>query len=268
MIFQAEASTQFPRGLKGVTSKKWLNIVLDINGILCKCVERRLGLKDSVTNHINLSVHSPKFATIVGPKAVYVRPGFSDFISFVNEFANILVWSSMKNSTAMDVVKYLFTGLPMPSVVLSQEDCERIQTSRRTYLKYPDGDKPIFLKTFSSTLFGAGSIYNVNNTILIDDSPEKSICNETGNAVFLKSWIEKDDKDDYLMSVLAPWLSNLVKVVANGNLRNYVESNRIGVPPMSDDDPLFNHILEGMAVSTRNVGTVYDVCGVSNPRQN
>jgi hypothetical protein len=31
-------------------------------------------------------------------------------------------------------------------------------------------------------------LFDSNNTILIDDSLEKNVCNETGNAIFIKSW--------------------------------------------------------------------------------
>jgi hypothetical protein len=51
------------------------------------------------------------------------------------------------------------------------------------------------------------SRYKKNNTILIDDSPEKNIFNDTGNVVFLKSWkytVRNSLSDAYLTSELRP----------------------------------------------------------------
>ena len=82
-------------------------------------------------------------------------------------------------------------------------------------LKYPKSDKSIFLKTVSIHLFlEEASSYKENNTILIDDSPEKSILNNPGNAIFLKSWkhtIKNYSSNNYLCTELAPWLERLHK---------------------------------------------------------
>jgi hypothetical protein len=59
----------------------------------------------------------------------------------------------------------------------------KIETSRRKYLI--SGLKEMFLKTLSQALF-IGSIQLDNeNTILIDDSPKKCVCNDSGNCLFL-----------------------------------------------------------------------------------
>jgi hypothetical protein len=104
-------------------------------------------------------------------------------------FANITVWSSIMQAIAGEVVKYLFHNNIKLVAVYGQESSDTIQVNGGEELKYPKSDKSIFLKTMSVQLFlGDASRYKKNNTILIDDSPEKSILNDTGNAVFLKSW--------------------------------------------------------------------------------
>jgi hypothetical protein len=40
------------------------------------------------------------------------------------------------------------------------------------------------------------------NTILIDDSPEKCVCNNSGNCLFLETWNPLDTSDDFLSFVV------------------------------------------------------------------
>ena len=47
-----------------------------------------------------------------------------------------------------------------------------------------------------------------------------------------------------------------------GFLRKYVDHNRIGCPPLAADDPLLLHMMQGMALSAKNVGVHYNVIGV------
>ena len=103
-----------------------------------------------------------------------------------------------------------------------------------------------------------------DNTILIDDSPEKNVCNESGNAIFLESWSCHEPDNNYLLDTLAPWLSRLNLYCGLGQFREYVDRNRIGCPPLAADDPLLLHMMRGMALSAKNVGVHYNVVGVPN----
>ena len=66
------------------------------------------------------------------------------------------------------------------------------------------------------------SPFTNDNTILIDDSPEKSVCNESGNAIFLELWSQNEPKSNYLLDTLVPWLSRLNMQCMPGFLREYV----------------------------------------------
>ena len=50
---------------------KWLNIVLDLNGVLCQCVERSLARQHGRTLREDQHVYSSRIPTLVGPKGVY-----------------------------------------------------------------------------------------------------------------------------------------------------------------------------------------------------
>jgi hypothetical protein len=130
-------------------------------------------------NAPDMNLFSSLVPTIVGPKGVYTCPGLSEFLAIVKEVTTrIVVWSSMKRSTVEGVVKFLFNSLPQPFETLGHESCRKIEISRDQYLKGLTGSKEIFLKTLSETVFSLGSetaLFDSNNTILIYDSPEKSV---------------------------------------------------------------------------------------------
>jgi hypothetical protein len=66
---------------------KWLNIVLDINGILCHCMEKKATNRMLFVNSVQQGIHLFTVPTIVGLKAVSTRPGLHEFLTTINEFA-------------------------------------------------------------------------------------------------------------------------------------------------------------------------------------
>jgi hypothetical protein len=66
--------------------------------------------------------------------------------------------------------------------ISGQNSCETIQVSEGVELKYPKSEKNIFMKTLNNRLCSSyGCRYTKSNTLLVDDSPEKSILNDTGS---------------------------------------------------------------------------------------
>ena len=95
--------------------RKWLNIVLNINGILCHCMEKKATNKMPFMNSVQQRIHSYMVPTIVEPKAVFTRLGLHEFFIAISKFATrVIIWSSMKKSTVEEIVHYLFHGLPQP----------------------------------------------------------------------------------------------------------------------------------------------------------
>ena len=113
---------------------------------------------------------------------------------------------------------------------------------------------------FSTTV--ASSPFNNENTILINDSPEKSICNEIGNAIFLESWSCHHVENNFLLGILALWLSLLYMYCILGEFRKYVDQNQIDSSPLAANDPLLLHKMQGMALFVKNVKVHYNVLGV------
>jgi hypothetical protein len=168
----------------------------------------------------------------------------------------------MKRSTVDKIVDYLFRSLPLPFDILGQDSCRKIETSRGKYLTTIDGSKEIFLKNLSEALFVGSTFLGQENTILIDDSLEKCVCNDRGNCLFLKTWTPLDSLDDFLIRTLASYLLQLHGNCSRGQLRDYVNSNQIGVPSLIADSKELLHITNGMALSSKNIHANYEVLRV------
>jgi hypothetical protein len=143
--------------------------------------------------------------------------------------------------------------LALPFDILGQDSCQRIETSRGKYLTVIGGSKEIFLKVLSEKLFIRSKCMDSQNTILIDDSPEKCVCSNSGNCLFLETWNPLDASDDFLLRSLTPWLVNVHKNCDWGQLRDFVNRERIGVRPLAKDCEVVLHIGKRMALSSKNV---------------
>jgi hypothetical protein len=95
---------------------------------------------------------------------------------------------------------------------------------------------------------GDVSRYKKNNTVLIDDSPEKSILNDSGNAVFLKSWkhiVRNSSRNDYLIREVGPWLK-ILHTEGQGQVPEYVNNHRLGINPLVPGDVLYEIVIDGL----------------------
>lgn len=217
--------------------KKWLNLVFDLNGILCMCVDAKSsGQRKSKQLSEEGFHYNPRRGESVGPKLVFSRPKVREFLSAVREFAaTVNIWSSMKHTTANQVASYLFHELYFVDRVSGQDVCRTIKFSPGENACLKNSNKPIFLKVLEETYYYLHEKkYNGDNTLLVDDSQEKSACNENGNVLILPSWSKHDKEDDFLMGELLPWLIRLHECCGTGGLRDYVNKNRIGAPPLSE----------------------------------
>ena len=220
--------------------KPWLNLVFDLNGILCVCEEFRSRSRDQAFIACTLP-HSSTVPAKVGPKLVYVRPGCKAFLGAVSKFATVSVWSSMKLNTATSIAKFLFPDTASPKIILGQEHCRKIVTAITEnvpqYLKVKNSDKEVFLKTLSTDVFPKyNSVFTKENTIIIDDSPYKHVLNDPQNVVLLDTWSYKGDgwNDTFLLNVLLPWLQRLHNSAELG-LRSFRRENRLGRPTLCSD---------------------------------
>ena len=94
-------------------SLKWLNIVLDLNDVLCQCMERSTVAQYGRTFCDDQHIHSLQISILDSLNGVYCHPCVCKFLRFISNFAaRIVIWSSMKRTTIEQVVCYLFHDLP------------------------------------------------------------------------------------------------------------------------------------------------------------
>jgi hypothetical protein len=62
--------------------------------------------------------------------------------------------------------------------------------------------------------------------------------------------------------VLGPWLLRLHTDCNRGQLRDFVNRNCIGIPPLAANSQVLWHIANGMALLSRNLYEKYEILGV------
>ena len=202
------------RSLRSGMAGKWLNVVLDLNGILCVTEDWKSKWLGQVYNKKS-EPHSATVAAIVGPKAVYVRPDCSTFLKELGKIAFVSVWSSMKKSTVDEICAYLFRGEGSPFQVLGQDACKMLKRwdGAGTWIPYkePGTDKPLLLKNLDVLFGNSQSNFTPENTVIVDDSRRKHIMNKPENVIISETWSNrgKGDKDTFLLGVLLPWFQEL-----------------------------------------------------------
>ena len=178
--------------------------------------------------------------TLINHKVLRVRPGLRRFLREVQDLAHVIVRSSMVLENTEPIVAFLFRGLSPPCLILGQESCnELLDEKGRLVPKIGGGGGQQFLKVLNSNLWvPVPTLHGVPhgwwptplNTLLVDDSPAKSVLNPPGTVIFPIPW-KGDMKDTFLENELAPYIRRLVTHAAN--FPNFVLSNPIGVRPLS-----------------------------------
>ena len=136
----------------------------------------------------------------------------------------------------------------------------------KTFIQEGNPFKSLFLKVLGEQLFldpDDPLSFNMENTILIDDSLQKGVLNENGNGLFLESWNHHRCGDKVLLESLAPWLKRLHEECPPGCLREYVNANRIGVSPVTATSYRGMELLVGLKESAKNMGSCFFLPGLS-----
>ena len=147
------------------------------------------------------------------------------------------------------IVGFLFQDLAIPSLFLGQEHCDDlIDRSGKIVPKVGGGRGPQFLKVLRKNLWvgvpmlegvSRGCWLTPENTLLIDDSPTKSILNPPGNCILPDPW-ESDRNDNFLEKELGPYIRRLA--YHPGSVPDFVLSNPIGNRPLGPRDEEFRKL--------------------------
>jgi hypothetical protein len=165
-----QESVDLGSGRLGVFSEKKLLVVFYLNGVLYDILFP--GKYTPARGYMCIEVGSFK-------RYVLPRNELKEFWSLLAMVVHVMIWTCMRRENAEIIVKTILEGCPPPRLILGQEDCSRLQSSRTKEVLHA-GNHDAFFKDLPRTLFHGhySQLWkdfrpNKTNTILIDDTAEK-----------------------------------------------------------------------------------------------
>eukprot|EP00897_Mesotaenium_endlicherianum_P005558 jgi/Mesen1/502/ME000104S10596 len=212
-------------------SKKLL--VLDINGLLLDTVFKYEGERPDREPDGEL-----------GARLVYERPFCRDFVEFCLEKFVVGVWSSARMHNVEALVRHIFgDNKGALAFVWDQSKCTL------TTMKHPEkANKPVFLKELSKLWdslnnaagWGHGR-FRPCNTLLVDDSPYKAICNPAHTAVFPLPY-KAAHADDVALGTGGLIRTYLEGLSEAADVQAYVQRSPFGEPALAAGHPLWDQL--------------------------
>ncbi|XP_010448310.1 PREDICTED: transcriptional regulator ATRX-like [Camelina sativa] len=172
-------------------------LVFDLNGILADIVQGFTGqlIPDGKVSY----------------RSVFRRPFVSSFLDFCFERFNVAIWSSRR--IGLDYMVSIVMRNYARNLLFCFDQNKCTTTKFKTQEK---NDKPLFLKDLRTVWERVGTCiscgnrkYDETNTLLVDDSPDKALCNPPYTGIFPSPYQYTDHQD----SALGP----------EGELRKYLE---------------------------------------------
>ncbi|KAG0608946.1 hypothetical protein M758_8G145700 [Ceratodon purpureus] len=191
-------------------------LILDVNGLLVA----RYSKVDR-----NIIPQGTKHA-VVAKTFMFKRPFCGSFLNFCFENFHVGVWSSMMEANVRKSLDYICKGMQHKFMfVMHQGDCTN------TGLRNPQKKKsPLFLKELAKvwSRFPHGQ-FNETNTLLIDDTPYKTLWNPPFTAIFPEAYWY-NERDSFLKGTLTEYLKQLRDAP---NVQEFVRTHPIGVPAIA-----------------------------------
>ena len=130
------------------------------------------------------------------PFSVWKRPGLDEFLQDVLGNFTVAIWTSANARNAHKMVDAIMSPETKAQLlfVWSQEDCTVVERT-----EWKDGERPTkkqkrrFLKRLAS-VWEAFPQFGADDTLLIDDSEEKSVENPPGLLYCPKTWTVLDEQ--------------------------------------------------------------------------
>ncbi|KAJ6835362.1 uncharacterized protein M6B38_331050 [Iris pallida] len=215
-----------------VSPRKKKLLVLDLNGLLA----------DIIIDFHNAHKAQKK----ISGKSIFKRPFCDDFLKFCFEMFDVGVWSSRKGYNVDGVVDFLMRDSKHKLLFCWDQ-------SKCTYTGFNTLEnryKPLVLKELKklwnkeeSDLPWEKGDYSPSNTLLVDDSPYKAICNPKHTAIFPQPFRFDDEKDNSLGpgGDLRVYLEG---IAACEDVQQYVEKHPFGQHAITTDDASWSFYLQ------------------------
>lgn len=217
-----------PRGSLVRFQRKKL-LILDLNGLLAD---------------INQDYHNAhKAHAKVRAKLVFRRPYCDDFLRFCFQNFELGIWSSRKTENVNSVVNILMRDLKQYLLF-----CWDMSHCTVTGCNTVDNKhKPLVLKELKRlwnkeepSLPWVLGEFSPSNTLLVDDSPYKALCNPPNTAIFPQPYSYHNQRDDYSLGPGGDLRVYLERIAAADNVQNFVRDNPFGQNSITESDPNWN----------------------------
>ncbi|KAI0498449.1 hypothetical protein KFK09_019335 [Dendrobium nobile] len=212
-----------PERLLACRTKRKL-LVLDLNGLLC----------DIVNDYYN----SYRVEKKVGGKPFFKRPFCDDFLKFCFDHFHIGIWSSRRKYNVDSALDYLLEEFKH-KLLFCWDQSKCTYTGARTIENH---HKPLVLKELKklwnkeeSDLPWQKGDFSPSNTLLLDDSPYKALCNPPNTAIFPYPYRYTDERDNSLGpgGDIRVYLENLL---ISDDVQHFVEEHPFGQPAITTSD--------------------------------
>lgn len=172
-------------------------LLLDINGVLCCKYKKDNDLSERLSHSDLLELKS---------YSVMLRPGYREFLNFCYEHFTVAFFSSTTRQNANAILEKILTP-EHKSKTLFRWFRDRTQLDPH-YGIIPEIEKHDTVKkledVFNCPLFNEDRKYGLGNTLLCDDSAQKTRFNESKNIVIFPEF--KGDPNDRVLSEMTQTL--------------------------------------------------------------
>ncbi|KAG2633797.1 uncharacterized protein LOC120660103 isoform X3 [Panicum virgatum] len=207
-------------------------LILDLNGLLAD---------------INQDYHNVHKADAkVKDKLVFTRPYYDDFLRFCFQNFELGIWSSRKRENVNRVVNILMRKLKH-HLLFCWDMSYCTVTGCNTIEKK---GKPLVLKELKKLwnkedpdLPWEQGEFSPSNTLLVDDSPYKALCNPPNTGIFPLPYSYRNQSDNSL-GPGGDLRMYLERVAAADNVQNFVRDNPFGQNSITESDPNWNFYVQ------------------------
>ncbi|KAG5390753.1 hypothetical protein IGI04_032294 [Brassica rapa subsp. trilocularis] len=198
---------------KGQSTRKL--VVFDLNGILADIARGNTG-KCVPDGKISL-------------RSVFKRPFVATFLDFCFEKFDVGIWSSRR--IGLNYMTNIVMGRHAKNLLFSFDQRICITTKFKTL---GNTTKPLFLKNlrtvwnrFGTCLSCGKRKYDETNTLLVDDSPDKALCNPPHTGIFPFPY-QYTDREDSALGPDGELMKYMERLVDAENVQKFVEKNPMG----------------------------------------